>query len=84
MPVSYPKNSSEQLEWWKRRIQHATDFYRPFFGASQVLLDQYNMQAATERERDLICEIDFSNSENRKCDVVMKINELENEPRSLE
>ena len=53
MPVSYPKNSSEQLEWWKRRIQHATDFYRPFFEASQVLLDQYNMQAATERERDL-------------------------------
>ena len=53
MPVSYPNNNDGRLEWWKRRIQHATDFYRPFFEASQVLLDQYNMQAATERERDL-------------------------------
>ena len=53
MPVSYPNNNDGRLEWWKRRIQQATDFYRPFFEASQVLLDQYNMQAATERERDL-------------------------------
>jgi len=53
MPVSYPNKREHQLEWWKRKIQHATDFYRPFFDASQVLLDQYNMQAATEREKDL-------------------------------
>ena len=53
MPVSYPSKREQQIEWWKRRIQHATDFYRPFFEASQVLIDQYNMQAATERERDM-------------------------------
>ena len=53
MPVSYPSKREQQIEWWKRRIQHATDFYRPFFEASQVLIDQYNMQAATDREKDL-------------------------------
>ena len=53
MPVSYPKDNDGKLEWWRRRLQHATDYYRPFFEASQILLDQYNMQAATERERDM-------------------------------
>ena len=50
--VSYPNNKDGQLEWWKRRLEHAIDYWRPIFEPSKVLVAQYNNEAATTREQD--------------------------------
>ena len=53
MPISYPKNKEDQLAFWTRRIEHAIEYWRPVFEPSQVLIDMYNNDPATTREREL-------------------------------
>ncbi len=50
--VTYPKERSGQLEWWKRKLDHAIDYWRPIFEPSKVLVAQYNNEAATTREKE--------------------------------
>ena len=52
MPISYPKSKDKQLEFWKRRIEHAIDYWQPVFEPAQVLINQYNNESATTRERE--------------------------------
>ena len=52
MPISYPKSRDKQLEFWKRRIEHAIDYWQPVFEPAQVLINQYNNESATTRERE--------------------------------
>ena len=53
MPVSYPTDRTGQLEFWKRKLQHAIDYWKPIFEPSQALIHMYNNEAATTREREL-------------------------------
>lgn len=50
--VSYPSDRSAQLDWWKRKLDHAIDYWRPIFEPSKVLVAQYNNEAATTREKE--------------------------------
>ena len=53
MPVSYPSRKSDQLDYWKRRLEHAIDYWKPIFEPAQTLVDMYNNDAATTREREM-------------------------------
>ena len=50
--VTYPKDKSGQLNWWKRKLDHAIEYWRPVFEPSKILVAQYNNEAATTREKE--------------------------------
>jgi len=52
MPISYPTNKEDQLAFWTRRLEHAIEYWTPVFEPSQVLIDMYNNDPATTRERE--------------------------------
>jgi hypothetical protein len=54
MPVSYPTSKEAQLEFWKRKIQYGIDYWKPIFEPCEILINQYNNDAATTREREEI------------------------------
>ena len=40
------------MAFWKRKIQYGLDYWKPIFEPSQILINQYNNDAATTRERE--------------------------------
>lgn len=47
-------SEEEQVAYWQSQIGYAQDLMKPYFGACQVLLDQYESEAASAREADLM------------------------------
>jgi len=49
--MSYPRDKEGQIAYWERQIDYTVRYYKPWFDASQYLIDQYNLDASTLRER---------------------------------
>ena len=52
MSLSYPSRSrvDDRVNYWTRQLDYATRYYKPYFEAANVLIKQYNMDAASLRE----------------------------------
>ena len=52
MSLSYPgrNRTEDRVEYWSRQLEYATRYYKPYFDAANVLIKQYNMDAASLRE----------------------------------
>lgn len=47
----YPSSEQDQIAYWEREIAYCLQYYKPWFNASQYLLDQYNLDEATFQEQ---------------------------------
>jgi len=53
MALSYPNRDqvTERIDYWQRQIDWAKGFFEPYHTASQALINQYNMDPVSLRER---------------------------------